>query len=54
MGFGGLWMLFIWLGRVVSIVDPIVILGVVTNAALDDVAEEARTRLLRVVAALAV
>lgn len=36
-------------GSVVSIVDPISMLGVVESAALDPVAQEARTRLQRVV-----
>ncbi|RME46431.1 MAG: DUF302 domain-containing protein [Chloroflexi bacterium] len=40
-------------GSVVSIVDPIAMLGVVENPALDPVAQEARTRLLRVINALA-
>lgn len=39
-------------GSVVSIVDPIAMLGVVPNPALDDVAQEARMRLQNVVAAL--
>jgi len=37
---------------VVSIVDPIAMLGVVINPTLDDVADEAQTRLQRVAAAL--
>jgi hypothetical protein len=37
---------------VVSIVDPISMLGVVINPNLDSVAGEARTRLQRVLAAL--
>lgn len=37
---------------VVSIVDPITMLGVVDNPALDPIAEEARTRLKRVIDAL--
>lgn len=37
---------------VVSIVDPIAMLGVVTNPALDVVADDARARLQRVAAAL--
>ncbi|MDJ0756299.1 MAG: DUF302 domain-containing protein [Ardenticatenaceae bacterium] len=37
---------------VVSIVDPIAMLGVVTNPALDEVADDARARLRRVAAAL--
>ena len=40
-------------GSVVSIVDPISMLGVVENPNLDAVADEARTRLLRVSNALA-
>jgi uncharacterized protein (DUF302 family) len=39
-------------GSVVSIVDPISMLGVVINPNLDSVAGEARTRLQRVLAAL--
>jgi uncharacterized protein (DUF302 family) len=39
-------------GSVVSIVDPITMLGVVSNPALDDVAKEARTRLQNVVASI--
>lgn len=39
-------------GSVVSIVDPIAMLGVVINPTLDDVADEAQTRLQRVAAAL--
>ncbi len=39
-------------GSVVSIVDPISMLGVVENPALNPVAEEARTRLQRVLDAL--
>jgi uncharacterized protein (DUF302 family) len=39
-------------GSVVSIVDPITILGVAMNPNLDSVASEARVRLLRMVAAL--
>ncbi|NIP53367.1 MAG: DUF302 domain-containing protein [Gammaproteobacteria bacterium] len=39
-------------GSVISIVDPIAMLGVVPNPALDDVAQEARTRLQNVVGAL--
>lgn len=40
-------------GSIVSIVDPISMLGVVTNPSLDSVANEARSRLQRVLAALA-
>ncbi|RMG96244.1 MAG: DUF302 domain-containing protein [Chloroflexi bacterium] len=40
-------------GSVVSIVDPIAMLGVVDNSALQDVANEARTRLQNVLTALA-
>lgn len=40
-------------GSVVSLVDPISMLGVVENPALNPVAEEARTRLQRVIDALA-
>ena len=36
----------------VSLVDPLVMLGVITNPGLQEVAEEARTRLSRVAAAL--
>ncbi len=39
-------------GSVVSLVDPISMLGVVENPALNPVAEEARTRLQRVIDAL--
>ncbi|HET6443873.1 MAG TPA: DUF302 domain-containing protein [candidate division Zixibacteria bacterium] len=39
-------------GSVVSIVDPITMLGVATNPNLDSVASEARIRLLRVLATL--
>ena len=39
-------------GSVVSIVDPISMLGVVENPALNPVANEARTRLQRVIEAL--
>ena len=39
-------------GSVVSIVDPIAMLGVVPNPALDEVAQEARARLQNVVDAL--
>jgi len=39
-------------GSVVSIVDPIAMLGVVENPDLEPVAQEARTRLQRVVEAL--
>ena len=39
-------------GSVVSIVDPIAMLGVVGNPALDPVAQEARTRLQRVIETL--
>ncbi len=39
-------------GSVVSIVDPISMLGVVINPNLDSVANEARTRLQRVLASL--
>lgn len=39
-------------GSVVSIVDPIAMLGVVINPTLGDVANEAQTRLQRVAAAL--
>ena len=39
-------------GSVVSIVDPIAMLGVVENPALDPVAQEARTRLQRVIETL--
>jgi uncharacterized protein (DUF302 family) len=39
-------------GSVVSIVDPITMLGVVVNPSLDKIADEARTRLQRVVKAL--
>lgn len=41
-------------GSVVSIVDPIAMLGVVHNPALDNVAQEARARLKNVVASLAI
>ncbi len=41
-------------GSVVSLVDPIAMLGFVDNAALAPVAQEARTRLEKVAAALAV
>ena len=40
-------------GSVVSLVDPIAMLGFVDNAALAPVAQEARTRLEKVAAALA-
>ena len=40
-------------GSTVSIVDPIAMLGVVVNPALDAVAAEARTRLQRVAQAIA-
>lgn len=40
-------------GAVVSLVDPIAMLGFVDNAALAPVAQEARTRLEKVAAALA-
>jgi uncharacterized protein (DUF302 family) len=39
-------------GSVVSIVDPISMLGVVENPELDPIAQEARTRLQRVIEAL--
>lgn len=39
-------------GSVVSIVDPIAMLGVVKNPALNEVANEARARLERVIASL--
>ena len=39
-------------GSVISIVDPIAMLGVVINPTLDDVADEAQTRLQRVAAAV--
>ena len=39
-------------GSVVSIVDPIAMLGVVENPALDPVAQEAQTRLQRVIETL--
>jgi uncharacterized protein (DUF302 family) len=39
-------------GSMVSIVDPITMLGVVVNPALDKIADEARDRLQRVIAAL--
>jgi hypothetical protein len=39
-------------GSVVSIVDPISMLGVVQNPALEPVADEARARLQRVAQAL--
>lgn len=39
-------------GSVVSIVDPITMLGVVKNPALNEVANEARARLERVIASL--
>lgn len=39
-------------GSVVSIVDPISMLGVVENPALDPIAQKARTRLQRVIEAL--
>ncbi|HEY66154.1 MAG TPA: DUF302 domain-containing protein [Caldilineae bacterium] len=39
-------------GSVVSIVDPLTMLDVVENANLKPIAEEARTRLLRVIEAL--
>lgn len=39
-------------GSVISIVDPITMLGVVINPSLDSVASEASTRLQRVLAAL--
>ncbi len=40
-------------GSMVSIVDPIIMLGVVVNPSLDKIADEARARLQRVAAALA-
>ena len=40
-------------GSIVSIVDPISMLGVVINPSLDSVANEARSRLQRVLAAIA-
>jgi uncharacterized protein (DUF302 family) len=40
-------------GSTVSIVDPIAMLGVAVNPALEDVASEAQTRLARVAEALA-
>lgn len=39
-------------GSMVSIVDPIIMLGVVINPALDKIADEARARLQRVITAL--
>jgi len=39
-------------GSVVSIVDPILMLGMVENPELESVASEARTRLVRVIEAL--
>jgi len=39
-------------GSIVSIVDPIIMLGVVVNPALDKIADEARDRLQRVIADL--
>jgi uncharacterized protein (DUF302 family) len=39
-------------GAVVSLVDPLVILGVITNSALEPIANEARDKLQRVAAKL--
>ncbi len=39
-------------GSAVSIVDPLIMLGVVVNPSLDKIADEARARLQRVAAAL--
>jgi len=39
-------------GSMVSIVDPLIMLGVVVNPSLDKIADEARARLQRVAAAL--
>lgn len=41
-------------GSIIAIVDPAVILGVVDNQALDAIADEARTRLQRVIQSLKV